>query len=336
MQIKPFDPHELSERQLTEYHLMMSAVKDADFPEDPPLSYDAAVGRLRNPPLTDGECLHWAAYQAQRLVGWARLRLPTEENAGVVKLEVVVHPELRRQGIGTAMLRAVLPTILDTRRGVVIGSGLKGDGAGAAWVSHLGFTVTASTVMQRLAVKSVPPGLWGVPTPSGYRLTNWIGTTPDDLIDSYAAARPAIRDAPLGQATYVETAWTVALVRETERELSERGVEERVFVAIDTATGQVAGVTGILNYPHRREFGYQDDTSVLAAHRGHGLGRAMKAAMMRWIVVERPDIEYIYTTTAAENSHMINVNLAIGYETIRGMVWTEIKTTDLASMLGGQ
>jgi mycothiol synthase len=179
----------------------------------------------------------------------------------------------------------------------------------------------------------VPVERWDVPVPPGYRLTRWIGTTPEDLLGSYAAARPAIRDAPHGENSYRETAWTAELIRQTERELADNGVEERVVVAIAVDTGEVAGVTGILNYPHRREFAYQNDTSVPAAHRGHGLGRVMKAAMMCWIADERPDIELVLTTTGADNTFMLDVNLAIGYETVRTMLWTETPTAKLAARL---
>jgi mycothiol synthase len=333
MQIRPFDPQAASERDLVDYHVLRSAAKDVDLPEDPPVTYAAAVGRLRNPAPAEGECRYWVSDVDEQLIGIAKITLPADANADNVMVEVLVHPEFRRRGIGTGLLRAALPTVLDTGRGIVVGAGIKPDQPGDLWTRRLGFSVTDRSVMQWLKVPSVPVALWDVEVPAGYRLTRWIGPTPDDLLGPYAAARPAIRDAPHGQNSYRETAWTAELIRATERELADGGVEERVVVAIETASGAVAGVTGILNYPHRREFGYQNDTSVLAAHRGHGLGRAMKAAMMRWIVEERPDIELIVTTTGAENTYMIDVNLAIGYETVRTMVWVETTTAKLADAL---
>jgi RimJ/RimL family protein N-acetyltransferase len=181
VEIRPFDPQDASELDLNHYVVVQSAARAADFPEDPALTYEAAVGQWRNPPLSRGDSRYWP--------------------------------------------------------------------------------------------------------PSGMC------------------------------------------------ELAERDVEERVVAAIHTATGALVGVTGILNYPHRREFGYQNDTSVVMAHRGHGLGRALTAAMTRWIVAERPDIERIMTTTPTENSHMIAVNLSIGYDTIRTMNWSETTPARLAERL---
>jgi RimJ/RimL family protein N-acetyltransferase len=71
----------------------------------------------------------------------------------------------------------------------------------------------------------------------------------------------------------------------------------------------------------------------VAAHRGHGLGVAMKAAMMRWLLADCPELERVITTTAAANTYMINVNLALGYRTVRTLVWTEISRSELAARL---
>ena len=304
-----------------------------DNPEDPPPTYEGAIGRLRNPPVSDGECIYWAAYQDEHLIASARLSLADGDNADIARVEVKVHPVYRRRGIGTGLLRAVMPALLETRRGIVVGVAMKPDSAGASWADLLGFQVTHRTVMQVLPIDTVPAKLWDVPVPRGYRLTRWIGATPTELLESYAAARPAVRDAPMGRSSYRETAWTALRIRETERELADRGVENRVVVAIETATGQISGVTGILFYPYRPEFGYQDDTSVVAAHRGHGLGRAMKAAMVRWVVSERPGMERLMTAIAEENTYMSDVNHAIGYYTARTMIWVETTATQLADVL---
>jgi mycothiol synthase len=333
-EIRTFNPHEASEHDYVDYHAMLSTAKALDMPEDPPLTYEAAIGRLRTPPLTDGACSYWAARLDGHIVGMSRVALPQGENSGLVLLDVTVHPERRRQGIGLELLRVSMPAILSAGRGIVIGTPMKSDAAGVQSAVRLGFQETHRTVMQMLVVTDVRPERWDVAVPLGYHLERWIGMTPAHLLDSYAAARPAIADAPTGQTSYRdESGWTAELVRETERELAERGVEERVVVAVEDDTGKVAGLTGMLRYPHRLEFGYQNDTSVLPAHRGHGLGLAMKAAMMRWTTADWPELERGITATAADNTYMIDVNLALGYRTAREMVWVEITAAELTRAL---
>jgi len=250
--------------------------------------------------------------------------LGVRENSKNAQVEVWIHPEARRQGIGTALVRTMLPTIADGGYSTVIGMPVKPDSAGAAWTRELGFHVTYTSAIQALDVSPAADALWDVPVAPGYELVRWVGLTPEHLLESFAAARPAIEDAPQGHGSYRFTAWTVERVRENEREQLEQGVEDRVVAAISSETGKVAGLTVLRFYPGIRSRGYQDDTVVTVPHRGRGLGRAMKAAMMRWTVAERPDLERVVTSTSAENRYMIEVNRAIGYQMVRILNRTEV------------
>ncbi|MGX4738178.1 GNAT family N-acetyltransferase [Kitasatospora griseola] len=336
LDIQPLDPAHASERQLADYHAMRAAAVAVDFPEDPPLTYASAIGRLRTPPVEDGPCRFWTGALDGRLAGSVRVALPEDANSGIAQVEVHVHPELRRRGVGTALLRAAMPAVLAAGRDTVLGQPMKPDSAGAAWAAGLGFEVTHSMVMQVLLFAETPARLWEVPVPAGYRLEQWTGATPERLVESFAAARQAIEDAPSGRTAYQHTRWTPERIRQADRELAEAGAEQRVVVAVEAATGQIVGVHVVHNYPHRREIGYIHDTSVPAAHRGHGLGLAMKAAMSRRIADERPDMERICTTTATVNTHMIGINHALGYETARTMNWVETAAAGLVGRLAEQ
>jgi RimJ/RimL family protein N-acetyltransferase len=331
MRIRSFDPAGASEPDLADYHALRSAADVVDFPRDPPPTYGAAIGRLRDAPVPGAVSRHWVA---GRFVGSAKVSLPGGDNAGLAIVGVVVHPESRGRGVGTELLRAALPALHGCR--VAIGSHMTQDGSGARWTERLGFVVTSRAVQQRLTVGSVPVQAWNVAVPPGYRLTRWTGAAPADLLDSYAAARDAMHDAPANRLSYRVPRWTGPVIRASERELASSGVEERVVVAIDAADGRVIGVTAMRIRPHSPEIGVQNDTSVLAAHRGHGLGRAMKAAMMRRLVAERPDVERIMTTTAADNTYMITVNHALGYDTLRTLVTTEVPVEKLVEALASR
>jgi len=62
--------------------------------------------------------------------------------------------------------------------------------------------------------------------------------------------------------------------------------------------------------PEKVDQGY---TAVVREHQGNGLGRAMKAAMMRRLLSERPGTVRI--TTRALGDHMMRVNRSLGYRT---------------------
>lgn len=54
-------------------------------------------------------------------------------------------------------------------------------------------------------------------------------------------------------------------------------------------------------------------TGVLPEHRGHGLGRWMKAESIRQAHRDYPDLGGLLTDTADSNAHMRRVNDGLGY-----------------------
>jgi mycothiol synthase len=330
--ISPFDPRAARRDELAGYHALWTAALAVDFAEDPPVAFEAAVDRLTNQPDGDVESSYWAAYQDRRMIGLCRVALGST-NPQIVRIEVRIHPQERCRGVGTALLREVLPDIVATGRSVVIGTAMKHDCPGVPWTGRLGFRVTHATVLQRLDIAVTPAGLWDVPVPDGFRLVRWTDATPDNLLAAYTEARRSIQDAPMGRSSNRMPDWTERRVREVEDELAACGAQERVVAALDETTGRVVGLTGVIAYPQRPGVGMQNDTVVVPAYRGLGLGRAMKAAMMRWITAERPDLREIRTITAEENVYMRTVNDALGYTVLRSMVWVETTTAELIAAM---
>jgi RimJ/RimL family protein N-acetyltransferase len=66
--------------------------------------------------------------------------------------------------------------------------------------------------------------------------------------------------------------------------------------------------------------GWQYDTSVLSAHRGHRLGLVLKLDMLRWLGQEEPQLRTIDTSNAASNAHMIRVNEMLGYHVVGKLI----------------
>jgi RimJ/RimL family protein N-acetyltransferase len=82
-------------------------------------------------------------------------------------------------------------------------------------------------------------------------------------------------------------------------------------------------------YQDRPELADQQDTAVLAAHRGHGLGAWMKAANLQWLTADRPLVKRVQTSNAAENEHMLRVNDQVGFRVEATTENREVRTADL-------
>lgn len=319
--VEKFDP-----AHAPAYHEVMCARYADDRPKWTAPTYEEVLFRLRTPFQGLGPVHRWSAHLGGSLVGFTDLMFPWDHAA---LAEIVVHPRARRQGVGTALLRALLPEVEACGRSRIECGQITRDSDGARWAANRGFRTVNASILQGLTLAEVDSALWDVPVPSGYRLAQWTSHTPDDLIESYSRARNAIHDAPIGEQTAMSPQWTPERTREAEQDYLDRGAEQRVVVAVHEASGAVAGMTELELHSGRPRRAFQQETSVVPAHRGRGLGRSMKAHMIRWVRSDRPELREIATGTGAENVHMARVNHSIGYVTIGDMIAVSAPTAEV-------
>lgn len=328
--IEPFDVSESSEVRLAGCIALRQALRQADLPGGSPLSRADALDELRGSDGGPGRA-DWAAIEGGRVVGSLGL---LREGEAATRAEVLVHPQARRRGVGTELLRFATARIEDDGGKLVTAILSDPDEGVTAWIGRVGFREIRRTLMQVLPVKSTSPRLWRSRPPFGYRLQQWNGAVPENLLESYAAARRALRDAPSPVCVDpVSPSWSADSIREAERALAAAGTEQWVSVAVDKRTGEIVAASAILRYPGRAAFGYVDGTSVVPAHRGRGLGRIIKGAHMHWVRGEHPELDWIMSCTDAENSHMNAVNRALGYRVAKTVVSAEAPVVRLAERL---
>ncbi|MFI9388288.1 GNAT family N-acetyltransferase [Kutzneria sp. NPDC052558] len=316
LDVRPFDGRRATEAEIDEYHELRCAVYRVDIPEMPTPTRSETVSRLAAPQLILGDRLMWFARLDGRLAGTVSVYMLDEGGKRVAIVQVLVRPDLRRQGIGTQLLRGVVPTLREAGRTEVQGWDITADGAGDHWTKSLGFRVVHTTVLQVLTFAEVDPGLWDVAVPEGYRLVSWTDTAPDDVLEPYVAALGGLADATSGDSGVTLSDWSVERVRQLEADYAEHGIERRSILAVN-AEGEAAGVTELEQRPQNPERLFQGATAVLADHRGHGLGVAMKAAMLRWFTADNEGLREVWTSTGSDNTHMIEVNCRLGFEIAR-------------------
>ena len=220
--------------------------------------------------------------------------------------EVLVHPERRRQGLGTALLERVVEGARELGVQTLRGQHLTPEGA--AFCSQLGAVDEQRVVRSYLPLQTadLPEPL----VPDGWRLVNWLGRVPDEHIDAYARARVAMADAPAPEGMDFPV-WDVAAIRASEESLRLREREMRLTVAIDGA-GEIGAFTE-LRHSAGSVLGLTDDTGTVAAHRGKGLARAVKLESLRRLRDDHPDIEVVTTRNAEENAAMRGLNESVGF-----------------------
>jgi GNAT superfamily N-acetyltransferase len=68
--------------------------------------------------------------------------------------------------------------------------------------------------------------------------------------------------------------------------------------------------------PHDADYVVQDDTLVMPDHRGHGLGTALKVAVLRILAADHPERRIVHTWNALENTPMQRINRELGFRPV--------------------
>lgn len=251
------------------------------------------------------------------IIGYAEARTSeAEAHANLANANVVVLPEHRRRGIGTALLHALLPLL--SGRTVVESWSVFKDSPAESFAAAHGFRVISTMTRQRLALAG-PPAEAAEP-PAGYELVTWKGAAPEEFVEAYVEALNGIRDAPQGDTMLDLARNTVESVRRDEA----LAVAD-LWIVLLLHEGEAAGVTVVEVNPAVPSVAEQLSTVVLPRHRGQGFGRLLKVHMLHNLV----GVEQIFTRVSSENRHMLRVNHLLGYEDTAVFMGVQAKTADL-------
>ncbi|MFI2372893.1 GNAT family N-acetyltransferase [Streptomyces sp. NPDC018833] len=291
----------------------------------PPPGRAESTGKLRFPsPRT--HAVHLAAVAADGSYdGVATLVLFDDAaNRHAAFLDVLaVHPRARNRGTGARLWKAAHAELAGDGR-TSVAAVVELGGPGETFARRLGFENVlplawyVQNVSDALAARPVPPAL-----PDGYALAHWTGVVPDALADAFAEAHNAMQDAPTGDMDRAVPAWDAARVRAAAQVVEDRdGVILSAAVLDGAPPAQtVAAYTELVLRDPSDTRALQYDTVVVPAHRGRGLGTAVKRHMMGVLAAARPGVREIGTTVADENGPMLAVNERLGYRRERTVAY---------------
>lgn len=255
----------------------------------------------------------------RRVIGHVAVELPWRDNTDTANLRGTVHPAARRRGVGRALVDQAVTAARDAGRPKFYAGAYEGCD-GVPVLTKLGFSSTGLGVnaVRRVDVHGAPAGLWdrlyaeARADAAAYELVHQIGPTPDNMIDGMVTLHEAINDAPLDDPDLEADAWDADRVRSYDRAMAGRRQTVYRTMARHKETGDWAGLSMLCVDEFSPGIAFQEDTSVVRAHRGHRLGLLMKTDMLRWIGQERPEVSATDTWNATTNHHMIAVNEKLG------------------------
>ncbi len=310
--------------QIDRVDAIRSAAVAVDDPDQFPVSRAFTEAVIRHGRDLDPDEYHlYAPDPATEPVGYVALELPSRDNRHLIWADVVVHPAARRSGHGDRLVDFVLARAAEAGRNT-IWVGLPADDVGArAFAERHGFRPASADARRRQVLADLDHAALADleararAASADYALERLTPPIPDDLLEQMVEVTAAINDAPMGALTFEDEEFDLQRMRDIETARTRSGWRCHRIVARDTATGTVAGHTELLIRPETPEFGYQFDTAVSKAHRGHRLGIRLKLDMLHRLAEVEPQLTEIETWNNVDNHPMIDVNEAMGYRLSR-------------------
>jgi GNAT superfamily N-acetyltransferase len=319
MRIEPLDPAD--QTAVTEVVELWGAAHEVDYPDFPPFCPPWDRGRITHPIASEPSEFHLAR-EGSGLVGVLDLGLTMRDNLSSGWMDVVVHPQSRRRGVGTALFEFTRQRLEQLgRKWLMLGA--RTSGPGAEFARAIGAELGLAEIRRRLVVDAGTKVLAdrllddARPHASGYSIVRWIGDTPERYLDgiAYLTGRMST-DAPLDDLVWEPEQYDRERIREREAAFAARGRRAYTTVVIHDATGQLAGFTQVSFDSCQATDAWQWDTIVDPEHRGHRLGVVLKVENLRFALEREPELRTVTTWNAGSNAHMIAINEAMGFRAV--------------------
>jgi GNAT superfamily N-acetyltransferase len=318
MELAWLDPVDPDRRDVDGAVALQEAARSVDTPDQVPPTVSGFRANLR---------LGWEANAPEtavlrdahrRVVGLLEVWLPKWDNRHLGGVHVTVDPACRRRGIGRRLAEEGVQHVRATGRRLLTAY-TRDDEPAAALCRALDFKPAFAAIARRQDLFAVD---WGqidrehasaAAQATDYELLRLDGRTPDELMAQVVEMVAAINDAPTDDLDVEDEVFSPERIRAFEDAMIARGQRWRRVAARHKDTGALAGHTNVGVVDEMPAYGWNGDTSVVRAHRGHRLGLLLKAEMMRWLREEEPQLHWIVTGNATANTHMIQINERLGY-----------------------
>ena len=244
----------------------------------------------------------------------------TGDNEHLFWLDLDVLAEHRRRGIGTWLLaqateaaRAAGAEIITgwTTSRVPVGEdfarAVEAEARQVNRESELDLTTVDWDLVDRWAEEG--PG-----RARGYALELYEGLYPESHYEDVIAWWEIMNTAPKDDLDWNDDHLTKERLAEWEAQFASSGGSRWEYIARHVESGACVGVTNIWFNEWNPGVVNQGDTGVHPDHRGHALGKWLKAVMLQKIRNERPQARVVRTGNAYSNDAMLGINNALGFK----------------------
>lgn len=340
--IEEIDFRAMSDEDIAASNTFDNVLGAESHPDDPPTPIAVTTANVRTIPKSIEVHLFWAREPDGRIAAeastWWR---NAEENKHIVEIGINVRPDHRRRGLAKALLPLVTDVAEANGRTLILCHTSDRVPEGEEFARRIGAEAGMATHTNRLLLSDVDTEQierWIAEGPErapGYSLLAIDGLYPDDLIESIVDLSHVMNTAPRDDLQFEDFVNSVELTREREHNLFAQGFERWNLCARNDETGELAGYTEVFWSEDEPKTVYQGDTGVRPEHRGHALGKWLKAANIKRILDERPQVDNIRTGNADSNDPMLGINHALGFKPYISQTHWQVKVDRVRDYLTG-
>ncbi|HLG01116.1 MAG TPA: GNAT family N-acetyltransferase [Acidimicrobiia bacterium] len=330
--VQVHDPRHDPDEVIAERVDVMNRLDAEVLPDDPPTPAEQVIASIRALPERHRIWVFSARDAAGRLAGFARTGTDPEhdDNPDCLEVYLTVDAAHRRRGVGRLLLGEITNLARSETRPRIFGNTTDRVPAGGAFAAAVGAAPKSALHINHLRIEDVDRDLmksWDADGPSrapDYELIAFDGAVPDDLLDAFADLILVMNTAPRDDLVLNDFTMTPAQLREWEREREAGGDEAWTLVARHCPTGELVGFHDVHWNASSPAAVWVGATGVKPEHRGHALGKWLKAAMTLRIIEERAQVTSVRTGNNDSNDAMLGINRAMGYRPLFAVTTWEL------------
>ncbi|MDH5401487.1 MAG: hypothetical protein OEY49_03260 [Candidatus Heimdallarchaeota archaeon] len=334
------DPKNLNEFNWEGFHNLRRILHDEVTPDDPIQSDEVAEHNLRiQLKSPEFDVFLFEIYSSSNdfigfcYYGWFKESSASyENNKSLGTCDITLLSNFRRFGIGTSILKRFYTELKSNQKEIIMGGSIYP--ASVKFVESFGGIMGLAGSVNRLTISDLDSSLidkWildgeATSPDSKFHVFNEI---PEEYIERVAdIMTETLHQIPMDDLEVGQMIFTPETIRQREAEIKLMNKISLTGI-FEESNGQLSGFSNLGYSLDLPEMVKQGLTSVREEYRGKGLGKRIKAIMIKELLKINKSVKFIDTDNANSNAPMLAINERMGFRKYKETYQFQIKLDEL-------